>query len=371
MAGDEYRIRPYRSSDRAAFLSLYETVWGYRKDSDWFEWRFRANPYCDGVQMVVAEADDGVVGVEPLLAFPLRIGDQRLAAYQPVDWLVHPDHRRQGLFTRMTERLLQRVADDVDLLFNFPNDALLPGLESFDWRVVGDLPTSYRVQNPRPLLTDAVGPTTERALAPVLWLASAATKWGLTALDRLNAPSNDSTVESHDGVPVETVERLYDSAPPDAIHVPRDDTYLDWRFDNPNWETTTYVATDGGAPVASLVAATERRDGCVTTMILDVQPMDDPGHADVVASLLVRLLRDHRDADVIKSPGWYAPRLRRRYGFWHDSALSASRLPSVSRVAVRPLPAGDIDDADAWHVDGLSLTDCENWRLTLADLDIE
>ncbi|MDS0280545.1 GNAT family N-acetyltransferase [Haloarcula onubensis] len=370
MAGNEYRIRPYRPSDRAGFLSLYETVWGHRKDSDWFEWRFEANPYRDGVQMIVAEHDDGIVGAEPLLPFRLRVGDQRLAAFQPVDWIVHPDHRRQGLFTRMTERLLQRFADDAALLFNFPNDALLPGLQSFDWRVVGDVPTSYRVQNPRPLLTDVVGPTAERALDPVVRVGSAAMNLGLAALDRIGAPSADGTVEVYDGVPVQTLARLYDATSPSAIHVPRDDAYLNWRFDNPNWETTTYVAAPDGTPVASLVAATEDLDGCTTTMILDAQPMCEVVDGEAIERLLVRLLRDHRDADVVKAPGWYAPQLRRRYGFWHDSALSASRLPSVSRVAVRPLATGDLD-ADAWHVDGRSLVDRENWRLTLADLDIE
>ena len=34
MAGDDYRIRPFRPSDRAGFLSLYETVWGSRKDPE-------------------------------------------------------------------------------------------------------------------------------------------------------------------------------------------------------------------------------------------------------------------------------------------------------------------------------------------------
>jgi len=369
MAGDDYRIRPFRPSDRAGFLSLYETVWGSRKDPEWFDWRFGSNPYGDSVRMVVAETDDRIVGAEPLLPFRLRVGDRRLAAFQPVDWLVHPDHRRRGLFTRMTERLLAHHADDATLMFNFPTDALLPGLESFDWRVVGDLPTSYRVQNPRPFVTDAVGPTAQRVLGPALRVASAATTYGLALLDRLNAPATDYTVETHDRLPVQTVERLYAATAPAAIHVPRDEPYLTWRFDNPNWETTTYVATADGDPVGSIVAATERHEDCTTAMVLDCQPMCDD-RADVIEPLLVRFVRDNRDADVLKAPGWYAPRLRRRYGFWHDSALAVSQFPTVSRATVRPL-ADDLDDADAWLLDGRCLTDRASWRLTLADLDIE
>lgn len=66
--------------------------------------------------MVVAEKDGDMVGAEPLLPFRLRVGPRTLDGYQPVDWIVHPDHRRQGFFSRMTEFFLEQY-DDADLLF--------------------------------------------------------------------------------------------------------------------------------------------------------------------------------------------------------------------------------------------------------------
>ncbi|MFW5974108.1 MAG: GNAT family N-acetyltransferase, partial [Natrialbaceae archaeon] len=143
-----YQVRPYRPSDREEFLSLYESVWGRRKDADWFEWRFGANPYREEIRMIVADSEDGLVGAEPLLPFRLRADGTEWEAYQPVDWMVHPDHRRQGLFTRMTEQLLDRYLPEVSLLFNFPNSQLRPGLEQHDWEMVGSVVCRYRIQSP-------------------------------------------------------------------------------------------------------------------------------------------------------------------------------------------------------------------------------
>lgn len=373
MQSEQYLIRPYEPADRDGFLDLYESVWDHAKGREWFDWRFRSNPYGDGVRMVVAECDGELVGAEPLLPFPLRIGSRRVAAYQPVDWIVHPDHRRRGVFTRMTERLLTRYGDDAELLFNFPNDALLPGLKQFDWREIETLSTSYRVQDPCPFLTASIGPATTSALGPFLTVAKTITRQGLSVLDRVNAPSARATVERYAGVATAPLERLYASAPPERIHVPREAAFLEWRFGNPRWETTTYVASVDDTPVATLVAATEHRDDCTVTTLLDGQPIAGTTPAsDAVESLFVELLRDSRGADVVKVPGWFDPHLRHRYGFWTDTAIPLSERPHASNAVVRPLgPGRNLDSPEPWHIDGRDLTAGENWLFTLADRDIE
>jgi len=99
------------SGDREAFLSLYESVWGARR-ARWFDWRrFVDNPFTDRVELVIAECAGRVVGAEPLLALPLATPAGTVPVRQPVDWIVHSDHRQCGLFTRMTEQLLSTTAE--------------------------------------------------------------------------------------------------------------------------------------------------------------------------------------------------------------------------------------------------------------------
>jgi len=383
-SASEYgRVRLYESSDRDDFLSLYESVWGRHKSADWFDWRFDANPYRDGVQMVVAEREGELVGAEPLLPFRLRAGSTTIDAYQPVDWIVHADHRRRGLFTRMTERLLAAYTD-ADLFFNFPTDVLRPGLAKFDWQAVGEVPMSYRVHDPRHLRDESASNGARLADA-ALSVGGTATRLGASVLDRLNAPSSDVTVDRHEEVPVETLVELYTAAVPQRLHVTRDEQFLRWRFANPNWDTTTYVASKGGRPVASVVAARERLDGFTCTHLLDVQPMVTSAlETGAFAALLSAVVADHRDADLLKAPANVHPDLLRRFLFFEDTAFPLSRVTTTSTQVVRPLSIdsggavprengasrGDGGD-DPWQVAGLDLTDPESWHLTLADVDIE
>lgn len=365
------QIRSYEPADREAFLSLYADVWGNEKGHDWFTWRFEENPYRDGVQMVVAEEAGELVGAEPLLPFHLRIGSQTVDAYQPADWIVHPDHQRRGIFTQMTEWLLEQYADDGTLLFNFPSDALLPGLEKFGWETVGEVSTSYRVQHPEHAFAGTVELGTHEITNPLPALVGSVARRGLDLLERIGTSDRAVTVERHDDVPVETLAALYESAPPRRVHVPRDEAFLSWRFANPRWETSTYVASRDGSPTASVVTATERIDGLVTTLLLDHQPMGaDGSHRRAFGALLGRIVRDHRDDDVVKALASFDPRLLRRYGFWRDTTFPLSRRSTVSVEAVRPLASSEGGSSDPWRPNGVDLTDAENWYLTLADLDV-
>lgn len=361
----ESAVRTYRRTDREAFLDLYERVWGRRRSAAWFDWRFEANPFGDEVEMVVAERDGRLIGAEPLLPFPLRVGDVDVRAFQPADWIVDPAYRNQGVFTRMTEQLFESYADDAALLFNFPSDALLPGLESFDWRVVGAHPMAYRFQRP----SDALSSDSDRSHVgnAALAVGDAVAGAVLPVLDRSTWRHSGVSVERRDGVP-RVVGDLYDDAPPDGFHVPRDDAFLEWRFSNPRWTTTTYVAHLAGNPVVAVVTAVEEQaDGQRVLRVLDVQPADDqPGRERALTAIYDELIRHARDVAVVRTPVDPLPGPLRR-GFLRDDAVGVSRLSNTTTQVVRPLSDGE--DLD-WRLAGRSLTDPANWALSLADQDV-
>ena len=360
----DYEIRRFRPRDRAGFLSLYEAVWGRAKGRAWFDWRFEANPYAERVEIVVAEHRGTVVGAEPMLAFPLATDRGAITARQPVDWIVHPDHRRQGLFTRMTETLLSTASDRVPLLFNFPSDLLRPGLEKFDWTELGPVSTRYRPQNLTRLMSDGGG-TLPRMLGPAARAGSPAFRTCLGAVDRLWSRSNGIEIDRVDGIDVPAVSAVYRETRPDAIHVPREEAFLAWRFSNPRWRTTTYVAREDGRPIATLVAATERIGESVLTQILDVQPMaGDAERADAFEAALGALLRDHATSDFLEAAATPFPGVLRRHGFLSDAGFPFARVATPSTHAVRPL-ASDVAD-----VLGRDVLDADEWILTLGDRDI-
>lgn len=363
---EEYSVRRYRPDDRSDFLSLYESVWGRARSEAWFEWRFEENPYGDGVSMVVAEADGELVGAEPCLPFELAAGRKRAAALQPADWIVHPDHRRRGLFTRMTERLLDRDAGGpFELYYNFPTDVLLPGLDSFDWHVVGERQTYYRIERPARLVDAKVEGrlrTLGKAAVPLSQLA-------LRLRHRPPTAPDDVTVERHDEVPAWLFTALYLDGRPTRLHVARDEAFYDWRFENPAWETTAFVARREGTPVGGVVACREAVNGVTCTRIVDVQPMaPDDDRGDVYAALLAAVVEDDATADVFKVAGdVLPPSVLGRCGFRSDARFPLSKLGRRTVHVARPI--GNVD-VEHWRIGGRDPTNPAHWTLSLAGQDI-
>lgn len=363
--GNNYSIRAGGSGDREAFLSLYETVWRHSRSAAWFDWRFVDNPFTDRVELVVAEDAGRVVGAESLLALPLATPNGTVPVRQPVDWIVHPEHRHRGLFTRMTEQLLSMTAGRAELLFNFPSDALRPGLRKFDWTEVAPVPMRYRVQNATgvcaTLPDDGLGASAlTRAATPVVRAVHA-------VADRLTSSPADVTVERVDGIDTNAIRTVYTETRPDTVHVPRTTTYLDWRFANPRWDVATYVARRDDRPVATLVVGRETADGIEKALLLDVQPMTtEPSRAPAFAAALDAALAELGDVDIVTASARPFPGVLGRRDFLRDDGFPLDRFATTTTHAVRPLS----DPADTSGFDA-DVFDADAWTLGLADLDVE
>ncbi|MFB6155155.1 MAG: GNAT family N-acetyltransferase [Haloferacaceae archaeon] len=366
----EYRTRSFDPDDAAAFLDLYEDVWGVRKSADWFRWRFAENPHVDEVPMVLATHGSDLVGAEPNVVFRLRAGESDRIAYMPADWMVHPDHRRRGVFTSMTESLLDRYADGPPALyFNFPSDDILPGLRKFDWRVVGSTPTFYRIQRPRAVANHSLagGKRTARVGRAVGSVAGPLARGYLATLDHLPSRRGGS-VARHEGTPSRTLAALYERTAPDRIHVVRDRSFYDWRFANPRWDVRTYVTRRDGRPAGSLTVAEETNRGCRIARILDVLPMDGTASDAVYRSLLEAAVADSGHADLLTYAGQaLAPRLLGRFGFHPDDSLPLSLFSEQSRMVVRPAARAP---EEPYRIAGRALVDPSNWLLSVADQDV-
>ncbi|MBV0925409.1 GNAT family N-acetyltransferase [Halomicroarcula limicola] len=355
-ADDGYTIRWFEPGDREGFMALHDRIWpGF--STAWFDWKFADNPYLTESPVVVAERDGEIVGARPNLAFQMRAGDTYHTAIQSCDTMVHEDHRRQGLFSRMSERLFEGYADGPPAFtFNVPNSKTTAGLAKLGCEIAGEHTTYYRVQDPA-----VYAGVDDRLLSTAGKLAA---RGYLGARGRRVDRPPEVSVTRHTDIPAQTLARLYRRRPPAEIHAYRDEQFFEYRFGNPQWEYTAYTARLGGDPVAGLVTGTQETDTGPVTNVADVVPLVGDVERDrALPALLARALADHRDSAVVAVRGDSIPRdLLADFGFHSDHRLPLRLLATPTTMIVSPIPP----DGD-WRVAGRDLRELDNWRPTFVE----
>ncbi|WP_135821311.1 GNAT family N-acetyltransferase [Halostella litorea] len=361
-SGDEYAVRWYEAGDRDGILSLYEREWGRRPSGDWFDWKYLRDPYLSHVPVTVAVRESGpwgadeVVGVQAYVPFRLRRGGDATLALQPADAVVDSDHRRNGLYTRMTEAAIARYETGrPSFFFNYPNPGAFRAQQDLGWVGVDRVATHYRLQDPA-----AVADGAERVPARLAAAAGPVLRGCLSLCER-TGPAADLEVDEHDGVPAGVLADLY-AAGADGFHAERDETFLDWWYANPAFDHTTYVARDGDGPAAAFVTRT--RDGD-RVRLFDALPLSG-GRRGAFGRLLAAWCEDDADAAVLAvAESTLPPGLLARYGFVPDDAPVVARFCTGLRLAARPLGG----DGGSPSQQRAALADPGNWALTFAEQD--
>ncbi|WP_340097690.1 GNAT family N-acetyltransferase [Salinibaculum salinum] len=356
----EYVVRMFDTGDRSDYLALYDTVLGTASD-EWFTWKYGRNPYTDHIPIVVADYDGEIVGAKSMLGMQLKHDETTLSALQPCDTMVHPDHRFQGLFSRMTEFSKNIYAErDVDLFFNFPNSKTLSGALKHGWEHLQDVPVSYRIQNPVSCAGVDGGPLGTVAESLSVRVLSAYYDW----VDQSVSAPSSFAIDRRSTVPTAKLGTLYERTVPNRIHTVRDKRYYDWRFDTPKWSYETYLATHDEAVVAAVVVGTRPGEPTSIAQLTDVLPLGGCERSTgVLEALLQRLLPEYRDAEMIAVAGDSLPdSVCRTFGFRSDNRQPLAQFTTPTPLVAYPLCP---DDSAA----GRGLLDASNWLVTFADMD--
>jgi len=356
----DYTVRWYDPADREAFVSLYNDTFGGGSD-EWFQWKYVDNPRTAHVPILVATADGELAGARAQTPFLMRAGDETALAMRFGDTMVHPDHRRKGVFSRLVERALNHYREmPVRFCYNVPNDLSRPGFLKAGGEIVSRLPSFYRVQNPQAFGSNREGPlaTAARAVSP-------AAQAYLDVRDALADRPTNATVVRHTEIPVSLLRRLYERARPPTVHAVRDDAMLEWRYENPRWRYHAYAADVDGRPAAAVVTGTQTDDGVTTTTLVDVLPLADaPGRETGLRALLSAVVADNADADLLAYCGRSIPdSLLRAHGFHRADGFLLDRATEPTRLV-----AYDLGD-EPWTLGDVDLSRDENWGLSYVELD--
>ncbi|MFP8954498.1 GNAT family N-acetyltransferase [Natrialbaceae archaeon A-arb3/5] len=357
---ERYQIRHFRPGDQEQIVSLHDSVFGREWGHDWFEWKFKRNPYVDHVPIIVSTRGDQIVGCRAFFALEMQINGTTQTALQPCDTMVHPDHRRQGLFSRMNELALEYYADrSPAFFFNFPNENSKRGNLKHGWQEVRTVPMYYRVHDPIPLLKtwidgDGSGKidSDERSGADASIVANV-----LSSAETSSERESDGVrVERYETPPHALLASIGEQESTTGIRANRSAEFYRWRLDNPASEYAAYVATRDGTALAALLVSVA--EDCV--QIVDILSRNDSARQGVVGDLVSGVIGAHSDRNYFTAFGESLPNPLRR-GFYPDTRFP---LSTIIRPTTRTLLARDIGDSTL--IENSSPAD---WQLTQLDLD--
>lgn len=308
--------RVMEKNDVGSVLDLLRASLGepplLKRTPDLFNWKHFHNPFGDSIA-VLAEADDRIVGLRAFMRWDLITRDgSTVRCVRAVDTATHPDFQRRGIFRRLTEEAIEvAVENDVDLVFNTPNEKSGAGYLSMGWKEVGPVGVMARL-SPR-LLTDRMRPP---ASGPEAFIANPIPAWPITVTDR----------------------------EPLGLRTRRTQSYLRWRFGS--HPTARYYQVTSGDSVG--VVRPNVRKGRRELILADVFG-NRPGAA------IRRAARQARSGYVA---AWFSPGTPERKAAARSGLLP---VPGVSALTLMARPLRELDQ-DVWSM--------SSWDLAISDLEL-
>jgi len=122
------------------FLGEYISGVNKNKRKEIFEWVYEKNPYVQHLLAYLAVDRDKVVGFRGFIPQKFKVNDNFFRVIVPTNGTVHPDYRRKGIFTKLSEFSLDDISDisDMKLILSLsPNEAATKALKKAGYVPVG------------------------------------------------------------------------------------------------------------------------------------------------------------------------------------------------------------------------------------------
>jgi len=293
------------------------------------------------------------------MALPMVVNGEQKVAFQPGDAMVHANHRRRGIFSRMMEETIDRYSGEHPFYFSFPNELSGPAHIKHGSRIVSERPSYYRIESPAALASSR---TDQRLMRFASALGTPVVKGYYRLRDLATSEGEGFAVRTESEPPTADLTALYRTATPDVIHASRDERFYRWRLNNPDWRYTTYLADGEVGPEAAVVVGTSIDSDATVTKLTDVVPLKNAPES-ALKTLISRILTDHSETDLFVAPPQGIPYgVLAEFGFRKDTEPPLSWFTSETTHVVRTL-------TDGWTVNSTSITDPNNWLLTFVEED--
>ncbi len=136
---------------REQIANLFFLCFGVPLDPGIWAWAYLSNP-CGFPYVNLAYADDVLVGHYAIIPLKFIVGNCRHSVALSMTTMVHPSHRKSGLFSELANATYrQAVVDGTAAVFGFPNNNSAPGFRKrLNWEIdekwgIVAVPVSLRI----------------------------------------------------------------------------------------------------------------------------------------------------------------------------------------------------------------------------------
>jgi GNAT superfamily N-acetyltransferase len=148
-----YSIRPMVDRDLPEVLEVMRLSLGEsevnQRNTDLFSWKHFDNPFGRSI-ILVADAGGAIAGLRAFMRWNLTTPEgHTVRCVRPVDTATHPEFRRMGIFSNLTQAALEEArGDGVHLVFNTPNAQSGAGYRKMGWKDVQPIGAYVRPKRP-------------------------------------------------------------------------------------------------------------------------------------------------------------------------------------------------------------------------------
>lgn len=289
-----------------------------RLDESYYAWKLHDTPCGDGAAGLAVTTTGRVIGSTVASLKPFLFRGEPIAAAEMGDSYTHPDFRRQGILSRVSQRARDTVLHNpATVIYTTPNELSVGGYLKQGYRQ----PDWYRVTywvRPQRFLT-LCNRSLPRPLAPPV-AATLRTGTALASLVLAPRPARDLTWHTVDRFPAD-VNRIWNSGSQRFQFVRvRDVDTLDWRFRMSGRLPYQYLlCRQNNTPVGFAVTATVSIKGLRVLLLADYFFSAETDWTRATLTLL-SLLSRNREHDLL--------------GTWllRSRALHAAYAPTSSQM---------------------------------------
>lgn len=322
---ESWTCRDYQEGDEHQILSLFDEVFGKKMSLDFWRWRFRDNPFGQGIIKLLFDGNE-LIGHYAVMPIVVRVVDKPLKAVFSMTTMTHPSYAGKGIFTYLAEETYTTSkSKGYQFAYGFPNKNSYSGfVRKLGWLDLGKITIL------------------EKKLAPSTIMPSKA-KYVMKEVKYFD----------------NTINKLWDGVQRDyAAIVPRNDIFLNWRFaQNPNATYAKYVALDSANSISGyLILKTYQENDITKGHIVDMLANPD---THLVASLVEYACGYFEERSINNISCWIPPK-----SIYDDVLVDNGFVRSETETyfGFRSFT----DDAEL----NKSLSDIANWYITMGDSDV-